>query len=271
MTTTAAAPDAPVRTRLWREAAVLTGRTLRHWRARPAALAVHLLFPVLVMLMMGGLLGGAIAGSAADYIVFVVPGVLAFTMLSGLETTMTAVATDAARTVTDRFRSLPLAPGSVLLGRVLADLLTSAVELAAVSLAGLALGWHWQNGVLPALLAYALLLWLRFGVLWAGVWAGLTAGSPEAVTAVQILVWPVAFCSTVFIDPATMPAWLGAAAEANPLSATASAARALFSGTPADGATLLADHAVIFAAAAPLLLTLVFAPLSIRAYRNLDR
>ncbi|WP_431901001.1 ABC transporter permease [Nonomuraea sp. bgisy101] len=259
------------RTRLWREAAILTGRTVRHWRARPVTFAIQLLFPVLVILMMGGLLGGAIAGSSGDYILYVIPGVLAFTMLFGVETTMTAVTTDAARTVTDRFRSLPISPGSVLLGRVLADLLTSVVELVVVTLAGLALGWRWENGLLPALAAYGLLLWLRFGLLWFGVWAGLTAGSPEAVSAAQLLAWPIGFLSTVFVKPSTMPGWLGAIAEWNPLSATATAVRELFAGVHQGGLTWAAEHALLTAAAGPLLLTLVLAPLAILAFKGLGR
>ncbi|MFI9556746.1 ABC transporter permease [Nonomuraea endophytica] len=269
MTTTIS--TAPVRTHVWREALILAGRTLRHWRARPVGFAVQVFFPVLVILLMGGLLGGAIAGSAAQYILFVIPGVLAFTMLSGLETTMIAVTTDATRTVTDRFRSLPISPGAVLLGRVLADMLTSAVELVVITLAGLALGWRWENGVLPALAAYGLLLWLRFGLLWVGVWAGLRVGSPEAVGAVQLLSWPIGFLSTVFVQPSTMPPWLGAIAEHNPLSATASAVRELFTGVHLQGLTWAADHALLFALVAPLVLAAVFCPLAIRAFQGLSR
>ncbi|GAA5771497.1 daunorubicin/doxorubicin resistance ABC transporter permease protein DrrB [Streptosporangium roseum] len=260
-----------VRTHLWRDAAIITGRTVRHWRARPGTFAVQLLFPVLIILMMGGLLGGAIAGSAGDYILFVIPGVLAFTMLFGVETTMIAVTTDAAKTVTDRFRSLPIAPGSVLLGRVLADMLTSVLEIIMITLAGLALGWRWENGLAAALLAYGLLLWLRFGLLWFGVWAGLKAGSPEAVTAAQLLAWPIGFLSTVFIDPATMPRWLGMIAEWNPLSATATAIRQLFTGVHVDGLTWAAQNALTTAVIAPLLLILVFAPLAIRTFQGLNR
>ncbi|SDS42440.1 ABC-2 type transporter [Brevibacterium sandarakinum] len=253
-----------------REAVILTGRAMRHWRARPITFSIQLLFPVLVMLLMGGLLGGAIAGTTGDYIVFVVPGILAFTVLSGIETTITAVTGDAAKTVTDRFRTLPIARGSVLLGRVFADMLTAAVELAVVTAAGLLLGWSPEAGLVEIVLAYVLLLWLRFGLLWAGVWIGLKAGTPEAATTAQLAIWPVAFLSTVFVDPRTMPAWLGAAAEWNPLSATASAVRELLSGTDLTGVTFIADHAVLFAIGWPLALTAVFIPLAIRAYRRLS-
>lgn len=270
MTTTSLDVDSRSRDRLLHESLILTGRAIRHWRARPITFSVQLLFPVLVMLLMGGLLGGAIAGTTADYIVFVVPGILAFTVLSGIETTISAVTNDAAKTVTDRFRTLPISRGSVLLGRVFADMLTANVELAVVTAAGLALGWRPDTGLGSIVLAYLLLLWLRFGLLWAGVWIGLKAGTPEAATTAQLAIWPVAFLSTVFVDPRTMPSWLGAIAEWNPLSATASAARELFTGGQTTGLTFAADHAVLFAALWPLILVAVFIPLSIRAYRRLS-
>lgn len=100
-----------------RQSAVLTGRTFAHWRAQPGPFLVNLLFPVLVLVMMGGLLGGAISGSVGEYFQFAVPGVLAVAMLFGIESTMMAITTDAAATITDRLRSLPIASASVLAGR----------------------------------------------------------------------------------------------------------------------------------------------------------
>lgn len=270
MSTSATAMPPTAAGRLIRESFVLTGRAMRHWRARPYTFSIQLLFPVLIMLLMGGLLGGAISGSSGDYIAFVVPGILAFTMLSGIETTISAVTSDAAKTVTDRFRTLPIARGSVLLGRVFADMLTAAVELVVVTAAGLALGWRPETGLGSILGAYALLLWLRFGLLWAGVFIGLKSGTPEAATTAQLAIWPIAFLSTVFVDPTTMPGWLGAVAEWNPLSATASAVRELLSGEATVGVTLASESSLMLATAWPLVLTVLFIPLSIRAYRRLS-
>lgn len=263
--------DRATRTSVWRDGAIIAGRTVDHWRARPGTFAVGLLFPVLIVLMMGGLFGGAIAGSAGEYMPFVVPGVLTLTMAFGIEATMTAVATDAARTITDRFRSLPISSGAVLVGRSLADMAASVLELAAMTLAGLALGWRWKDGLGRALVAYALLLWLRFALLWLGLWMGLRAGSPEAVVAIQILIWPVGFLSTVFLDPATMPRWLGVAAEWNPLSATASAVRDLFGNPGVVGTTWASEHATALAVVWPALILAVVVPLATRAYRRLGR
>jgi ABC-2 type transport system permease protein len=253
-----------------RESALLAGRTVAHWRAQPGAFLVTLLFPVLVVLMMGGLFGGAVAGSTSAYLPFVVPGVLAMTMLFGLETTMIAVTTDATRTITDRFRSLPISSASVPAGRCLADLLASVLGLLVMVAAGLLLGWRWDDPG-GALAGLGLLLWLRFGLLWTGLWLGLRARNAESVAAVQILVWPVGFLSTAFLDPVTMPRWLGAVAEWNPLSATVDATRELFGNPGVTGTTWASEHALLLALAWPLLLTVVFAPLAARAYRTLDR
>jgi ABC-2 type transport system permease protein len=79
-----------------------------------------------------------------------------------------------------------------------------------------------------------------------------------------VLVWPVGFLSSAYVSPATMPAWLGAVAGWNPLSATATATRHLF-GNP----TWEAGHSIPLAVGGPALLTLVFVPLALRQYRAL--
>jgi ABC-type multidrug transport system permease subunit len=88
--------------------------------------------------------------------------------------------------------------------------------------------------------------------------------------AVQILVWPIGFLSSVFVSPEDMPGPLGLLAQWNPVSATAAACRELF-GNPSgitDG--LLAQHAVLVASVWPLVIAAVFVPMSARAYRRLS-
>ena len=80
-------------------------------------------------------------------------------------------------------------------------------------------------------------------MIWLGLFLGLVAGKPEAVVAVQILVWPLGFLSNAFTDPATMPGWLGTIAEWNPLSATVAATRELFGNPGWGGDSWAATHA----------------------------
>ena len=239
--TTPAAPRTALERLRWAltDAWTITGRDLAHWARQPAPLVVGVGFSVLMVLMFGYLFGGA---------------------------------TDAAKGVTDRFRSMPMAPSAVVVGRATADMLSSVLALAALIGCGLLVGWRWRGGTGDALLAVGLLLLLRFAVVWVGVYLGLLARSPETVTAVQTLVWPLGFLSNVFVATATMPGWLGAVAQWNPLSATVSATRELFGnpGVGADG-SWIAEHWLAMAVAWPLAIVAVFLPLSVRRYQRLRR
>lgn len=252
------------------DAWTITRRDLAHWVLQPGPLLIGWFFPVLIVLMFGGLFGGAISvPDGGSYFAFLMPGMFAMTMLFGLEATMLAVTTDAQKGVTDRFRSLPMSSSAVVLGRCLADMLNSVVALAIMLAAGLLLGWRWHNGIAAALAAIGLLLLLRVALLWIGIFIGLKARSPEGVTAVQILIWPVGFLSNVFVDPATMPAIIGAIAQWNPLSVTASATRQLFGNPGYSGDSWIAQNALQMAVILPLAITLIFLPLSVHAFRKL--
>jgi ABC transporter DrrB family efflux protein len=254
------------------DAWTVTRRDLIHWVRQPFGIIVGLLFPVMVLLMFGYLFGGAMSvPGGGDYREFLVPGMFAMTMAFGLEGTMTSVATDAARGVTDRFRSMPMAPSAVVLGRSIVDMLNSALGLAVMIACGLLVGWQWRGSLGEALLAVALLLGLRFSLLWVGIFLGLVAKSPEAVVAVQILVWPVLFLSNTLVSPETMPGWLGAISEWNPLSATVAAARELFGNPGWGGESWISQNSLLMAVVWPLVIFAIFFPLSVRRYRRLSR
>ncbi|MEU9889051.1 ABC transporter permease [Sphaerisporangium sp. NPDC051017] len=254
------------------DAWVITHRDLSHWARQPAQLVVGLLFPVMMVLMFAYLFGGGmVIPGGGDYREFLMPGMFAMTMVFGIEATFTAVSTDVSRGVTDRFRSLPMAPSAVVAGRSAADMLNSVAGLAVMIACGLAIGWRWHDGPGAALAAVGLLLLLRFALLWIGIYLGLVIRSPEAVMAVQILVWPLGFLSNTFASPATMPGWLGAIAEWNPLSATVAATRHLFGNPGWGGDSWAAQHASLMALVWPLLILVIFFPLSVRRYQRLSR
>jgi ABC-2 type transport system permease protein len=252
-----------------RDAATLTGRILLHWRQRPVSITLALLFPVLVVLMFGYLFGGAMAVPDGTYTDYLIPGMLAMTMLFGLESMTLAVSTDTAKGVTERIRAMPVSGIAVLTGRSWADLLNALAGLAVMVATGLAVGWRPTHGPVLTLTALGLLLWLRFAFTWVGIYLGLLLKTPESAVSVQVLVWPVGFLSSAFVSPDTMPAWLGAIATWNPLSATATAIRDLFGNPTWATHTWAADHAIPLAALWPAVLTLVFLPLAYRQYRSL--
>ncbi|MCZ2847090.1 ABC transporter permease [Modestobacter sp. VKM Ac-2978] len=253
------------------DALAVAGRDVAHWRRQPAAVLVGALFPVLLLLMFTYLLGGGmVVPGGGDYRDFLVPGMLALAMVFGVEATMTAVVTDTARGITDRFRSLPMASSAVVAGRCLADLGSSLVGLAVLMVAALAVGWR-PAGVVPALAAVGLLVLLRLAFLWIGIYLGLLARDPSMVVAVQILVWPFAFLSNAFVAASSMPGWLATVAEWNPVAGTVTAVRELFGAPVGAGGGWATEHALLLAVGWPLVLTVVFAALSIRRFQGLSR
>jgi ABC-2 type transport system permease protein len=247
-------------------------RDLQHWVGQPVPVVLGLLFPVMVLLMFAYLFGGGMSvPGAGGYREFLIPGMLALTMVFGIETTFSSVTTDAARGITDRFRALPMASSAVVVGRSAADMLHSALGLAVMIGCGVAVGWRWHDGLARALLAVGLLLLLRFAVLWIGIFAALVARSPTALVAIQVLVWPIGFLSSAFVGPSTMPGWLGAFVEWNPLSATAAATRELFGNPGWGGGSWIAHHALPMAVVWPALLIAIFFPLSVLVWRRLSR
>nr|WSZ15523.1 ABC transporter permease [Streptomyces canus] len=210
------------------------------------------------------LVGGG-RGVEGEYVDYLVPGMLALTMAFGLEATMIAVTQDLDRGVIDRFRSMPMADGAVLVGRSAADMLQSVLSLAAMIGVGHTIGWRVHAGVGGLLAAVGLLLLFRFAMLWIGIHLAMVAGKPEMVQAVQILVWPVGFLSNAFATPDSMPGWLGTVVDWNPMSQTATAVRDQLGGPGGEPGHVGA--AVLW----PLALLAVFFPLALRRFARLSR
>ena len=242
----------------------MTRRELAHWARQPVRVVVGLVFPVMLLLMFGYLVGGG-RGVEGEYVDYLVPGMLALTMAFGLEATMIAVTQDLNKGVIDRFRSMPMTNGAVLVGRSAADMLQSVLSLAAMIGVGLAIGWRVHGGVGGLLAAVGLLLLFRFAMLWIGIHLAMVAGKPEMVQAVQILVWPVGFLSNAFATPESMPGWLGTVVDWNPMSQTATAVRDQLGGPGGEPGHVWA--AVLW----PLALLAVFFPLALRRFARLSR
>ncbi|GAA0925021.1 ABC transporter permease [Nonomuraea longicatena] len=237
----------------------------------PAALIGAMLYPLIMVLMFGYVFGSAMTvAGGGDYREFLMPGMFAQTMAVGVGTTIIVVAQQSARGVTDRYRSMPVSQSGIVLGRALADMVGSAIELAVLVGCGLLIGWNWNNGPGKALAAIGLLFLLRFSLVWVGIYLGLRL-TPEAAGASWMVLLPLTMTASTFASPSQMPAVLGFVAEWNPVSATVNACRELFGNPGWGGDSWAAQHAVLLAIGWPVLVTAIFLPLSARTYRRLDR
>ncbi|NJC74309.1 ABC transporter permease [Planosporangium thailandense] len=238
------------------------GRALRKIRRTPVQLFDVVVHPVVFTLMFTYLFGGAIGGSTGRYLGYLVPGILVMTLLVTTGTTGAALSIDLASGVFDRFRTLSIRPAAVLVGALLGDVVRYALASAVVVGLGLALGFR-PHGNVPGVVA-AVLLVVAFGISLSWVWTALAMvmRSPGAVLGVtQAVLYPLSFFSNIFVIPATLPGWLRAVVNANPVTHLVTAVRGLMSGTAPGG-----QVAWILLACA--LLTAVFAPLSLRLFRT---
>lgn len=238
------------------------------WRAMlkikhtPEQLLDVTLFPVMFTLLFTFLFGGALAGSTADYVQFLAPGmivqaVLLITMYTGM-----TLRTDVERGVFDRFRSLPVWRPSPIVGMLLGDSVRFTTAATATGLLGLALGWRPEGGLAGVALGVALLLTFAFSLGWVWTFLGLVLRSSNAVMSVSMMVMmPLTFASNIFVDPTTMPAWLRAFVEFNPVSQVVTSVRNLANGISAGPEI---GYALIWA----VLLVAVFGSLSMWRYQR---
>jgi ABC-2 type transport system permease protein len=218
--------------------------------------------PIIFTLGFTYLFGGALAGSTSQYLQFLLPGSLAMTVV--LVTTYSGVTLNADHTkgVSDRFRSLPIWRPAPIVGALLGDTGRYLLASTIVVVLGLVLGYRPDGGVLGVVAAVALVLSFAFGLSWVWTTLGLVLRAPSAVNSLSLLVlFPLTLASNIFVDPATMPGWLQAFIDVNPISHLVTAARGLMAGTATAG-----QVGWVLAAAAAL--TAVFAPLTTHLYRN---
>jgi ABC-2 type transport system permease protein len=220
------------------------------------------LTPVLFVLLFTYMFGGAIAGSTAEYLQFLLPGVLVMSVLFTTVYSGVALNTDVTKGVVDRFRSLPIWRPSPLIGAVLGDSVRYLVGATVIIVLGLALGYRPEAGAVGVVAAAALVIAFSFGLSWVFTTIGLLMRAPNAVMNTGFMaLFPLTFLSNVFVAPDTLPRWLEAFVDVNPISHLVTATRALMDGTVAG-----LELGVALGTAA--LLTAVFAPLTTYLYRR---
>lgn len=247
-------------------------RDLTHLAKQPANIAWQLGFPIVSVLLFVFVFGSAMdVGPGVDYKDFAMPGMFAMTMAFGFMNTAMAVTIDKERGVTDRFRSMPMASSAVVTGRGIADVLQAALDLAVLAAIALAVGWRSDGTLLATLYAFALLLLLRFSLIWVGVWIGLLVPNQEAAGNLFAVAFPFGMISSVFTPPSMMPDWLGTVAMWNPVSATANEIRELYGNPLRLGDSWIEQHSALMAVVWPLIITAIFLPLAVRRFQNLSR
>lgn len=237
-------------------------RSLLKIKHLPEQLFNMTVLPLLLTLIFAFLFGGAIAGSTGEYLQFFLPGVLVQVVVLITIYTGSGLTVDVATGFFDRVRALPTWQPAAVVGSLFGDAVRYGVASAVVVAAGLVLGFRPEGGVTGVVAALALVSLFAFSVSWIWSMLGLVVKTERALHGISMLVlFPLTFASNIFVDPATMPSWLQRVVEINPISHLVIAVRGLMAGTVNTGE-------VVWVLVASAGLVSVFAPLTMRMYRN---
>jgi ABC-2 type transport system permease protein len=216
--------------------------------------------PLLFTAMFAGIFGGAISGSVQDYLPIIITGLVGQTVLTACVATGVQLREDMDKGVFDRFKVLPIARIAPLAGPMVADLLRYLVASVLTFATGFVLGYRPGGGPVGVAAAILLAVVSGWSLAWIFTWFGTVGRSAQGVQAISLMVmFPLTFLSNAFVPTDTMPTYLQAFADANPVSHIISAIRDLANDgqVTAQVGWALLGCAVIVA---------VFAPLSVRSF-----
>src|SRR3954447_3695588 len=244
----------------WR---TLTYRNLLVWARVPAYIVFTVVQPVMFVLMFRYVFGGAIqTANQGGYVNFLLPGIIGQTAAFAAISTAIALAIEVQRGILDRFRSMPIARSAVLAGRLMADGARMTLTIVIIVGVGYAVGFRFQNGFVPAVAMVLLAVLLGLTICCVSAFIGLTIKDEESVQAFGFIwIFPLTFLSSAFVPVESMPGWLQAFANHQPVTYIIDSMRALALGGPIA-------HNLIIGLIWLAGILAVFAPLAVRAYKR---
>lgn len=241
-------------------ALVFGWRAVLKFKHVPEQLFDLVMTPIMFTLLFTFVFGGALAGSTRDYLQFFLPGILVQTVVFNAVYSGMGLSTDLGKGLFDRFRSLPIWSLSPFAGLMVGDVLRHLIAASIILTIGLILGYRPEAGISGVAAAFLLLVAIGFGMGWIFIVLGLLIRTPTTVMTVGFtFLFPLVFASNIMVDPATMPGWLRAFVDVNPVSLMTTAMRGVLGG----GASIAE---IALALLAPVLLTLVLAPTTLWLY-----
>src|SRR5215204_6360131 len=220
----------PLATSTW----TVARRALLRYLRTPQLLVLGTIQMAGFMLVYRYVFGGAIQPDGIRYVNYLIPGFVTTGVLFAGIGAAVAVAEDLEQGFVDRLRSLPIPRSAVLAGRALADTVLLVWSLVITSAVGFAVGFRLHGSPAGALAAFGLLLVFGFAFEWMFITLGLVAGTPQAAQGLALMVFPLTFVSSAYVPVESMPGWMQAFAEHQPLTVMVDAIRVLTQGPAAE-------------------------------------
>jgi ABC-2 type transport system permease protein len=210
-------------------------RSLRHTTRSPDTIITVLVMPIALLLLFVYVFGGALGTQtgAVDYVDFITPGVVIMTVMSGIAYAAVRLSTDLHEGIISRFRTMPVAPSSVLSGQALSSTLSNLFSCVLVILVALVVGFRPTTDPVAWLCFLGLLALLILATTWLAMFFGLLAKTVEGAGAFSYILLLLIFISPSFVPTDSMKPWLRGFAEHQPMTPIVESMRSLLiDGTP---------------------------------------
>lgn len=249
----------------------VTWRNLTKIKRSPDMLVFAVLQPLMFVLLFSQVYAGSINVPGVDYTQYLMAGIFAQTVVFGSTFSGAAMAQDLKEGLIDRFRTLPMNPTAVLVGRTNSDLALNAISMVIMIGTGFLVGWRFTNGVPAFFGGVGLLLLFSYAFSWVMALLGMTVRTPETINNASFMIlFPLTFISNAFVAAENLPRPLEIFANWNPVSALVQAARELFGNTGGQPAadTWPMQNPVITVIVGAVVMLAVFVPLCVRKFAN---
>ena len=215
---------------------LMAKRNLLVWIRVPAYLMFTVIQPVMFVLLFRYVFGGAIPVSVpGGYVNFLMPGIIGQTAAFASFATAIALAQELKKGVIDRLRPMPMARSAVLTGRLGADTIRMLVTILIIVAVGCAVGFRFSNGAGPAVAMVALATVFGLAICCIAAFTGLAIGEESVQAFGLIWLFPLIFVSSAFVPISSMPGWLQAFANNQPVTLRDQDDALAGAGRPASG------------------------------------
>ncbi|WGW12336.1 ABC transporter permease [Saxibacter everestensis] len=266
-------PDSTAIGRWFSDGWTVTKRNLTKIKRSPDMIIFAVLQPIMFVLLFSQVYAGSIAVEGTDYTQYLMAGIFGQTVVFGSTFSGAAMAQDLKDGIIDRFRTLPMSPSAVLVGRTNSDLALNGISMLIMMGTGLLVGWRVNNSPAEFIGGVALLLLFSYAFSWVMALLGMSVKSPETINNASFMIlFPLTFISNAFVQPQNMPAALEAFANWNPVSALVQAARELFGnlGTAPVPDTWPMQNAVLTVLIGVVVMLVIFVPLCVRKFESIS-
>ncbi len=210
-------------------------RSLRHTTRSLDTIITVVLTPIGILLLFVYVFGGALGEQTGsiEYVDFITPGVVIVTVVSSIAYAALRLSTDLQKGIISRFRTMPVAPSSVLSGQALSSTLSTLFSCFLVVMVALLVGFRPAADPAAWLGFCGLLILFTLATTWLAMVFGLLAKTVEGAGAFSYILLLLIFISPSFVPTDSMTPLLRGFAENQPMTPIIDTMRSLLTeGTP---------------------------------------